>query len=253
MITLLRRIRRSLIESGSARKYLVYAIGEIALVVFGILIALQINNWNEGRKKRQVEIETLLELKEGMRTNQELLSKENQAFQNDIKEIRSLLVHLRERRPYHDSLEALFYYPYRGNAPFVGLSGMKLLESRGVDIISNPDLRRKIVYYFEYNHAIIQRMIGSEEARLENFRMDFQKKFGQRIDEEFTGHTGRAYFKTYTNDYMNLLDDIEFQQELEWKITRRLMIINRVRTHLIDPSEALIHEIDEEVGVLRRL
>lgn len=39
-----------MIESGSARKYALYAIGEIALVVIGILIALEINNWNEGRK-----------------------------------------------------------------------------------------------------------------------------------------------------------------------------------------------------------
>jgi hypothetical protein len=50
MLKFLRKIRKSLIESGSARKYLLYAIGEIALVVIGILIALQINNWNEWRK-----------------------------------------------------------------------------------------------------------------------------------------------------------------------------------------------------------
>tara|TARA_Y100000385_G_C13099534_1_gene643585 strand:- start:2936 stop:3121 length:186 start_codon:yes stop_codon:yes gene_type:complete len=53
MLTLLRKIRKSLIDSGSSRKYLLYAIGEIALVVIGILIALQINNWNESRKDRQ--------------------------------------------------------------------------------------------------------------------------------------------------------------------------------------------------------
>jgi hypothetical protein len=51
MLTFLRKIRKSLINSGSARRYFLYAIGEIALVVIGILIALQINNWNEDRKK----------------------------------------------------------------------------------------------------------------------------------------------------------------------------------------------------------
>ena len=45
MITLFRRIRQELIESGSFTKYLLYAIGEILLVVIGILIALQVNNW----------------------------------------------------------------------------------------------------------------------------------------------------------------------------------------------------------------
>ncbi|MDH3650216.1 MAG: hypothetical protein OEQ53_11065 [Saprospiraceae bacterium] len=41
MITFFRRIRKALLDSGQARKYLLYAVGEIALVVIGILIALQ--------------------------------------------------------------------------------------------------------------------------------------------------------------------------------------------------------------------
>ncbi|PWN05489.1 DUF6090 family protein [Rhodohalobacter mucosus] len=49
MITLFRRIRQKLIDSGSVPKYLLYATGEILLVVIGILIALQVNNWNEDR------------------------------------------------------------------------------------------------------------------------------------------------------------------------------------------------------------
>ena len=51
MIKLFRNIRQSLINEGNTSKYLKYAIGEIVLVVIGILIALQINNWNEGRKE----------------------------------------------------------------------------------------------------------------------------------------------------------------------------------------------------------
>ena len=54
MQTFLRKIRRSLIESRNVKKYILYAIGEIALVVVGILIALQINNWNEERKAAEV-------------------------------------------------------------------------------------------------------------------------------------------------------------------------------------------------------
>lgn len=49
-----------MIESGSARRYLLYAIGEITLVVIGILIALQINNWNQERQEKQ-ELDTYLE------------------------------------------------------------------------------------------------------------------------------------------------------------------------------------------------
>jgi len=58
--------------SPSAR-YLLYALGEITLVVIGILIALQINNWNEARKNTQEETQILLSLKEDLLKNKENL------------------------------------------------------------------------------------------------------------------------------------------------------------------------------------
>ena len=63
MLTFLRKIRKSLLDTGATRKYLVYAVGEIALVVIGILIALQINNWNEWRKERTLELNYLLKFR----------------------------------------------------------------------------------------------------------------------------------------------------------------------------------------------
>lgn len=50
MIKFFRKIRQKMIKESKTSKYLLYAIGEIILVVIGILIALQINNWNENRK-----------------------------------------------------------------------------------------------------------------------------------------------------------------------------------------------------------
>ena len=52
MIKFFRKIRYDLMEKNKTGKYFKYAIGEIALVVIGILIALSINNWNEGRKNQ---------------------------------------------------------------------------------------------------------------------------------------------------------------------------------------------------------
>ena len=57
MIRFFRKIRQNLLSEGKTVKYLKYAIGEIVLVVIGILIALSINNWNEQKKSRDREKE----------------------------------------------------------------------------------------------------------------------------------------------------------------------------------------------------
>jgi hypothetical protein len=69
MIKLFRNIRKKLINEGKTTKYFKYAVGEIVLVVIGILIALQINNWNESRKERSKEQKILIELHSQFKDN----------------------------------------------------------------------------------------------------------------------------------------------------------------------------------------
>ena len=63
MIKFFRKIRQSLLSENRFSKYLLYAIGEIILVVIGILIALQINNWNEKRKQTELGYQYLTEMR----------------------------------------------------------------------------------------------------------------------------------------------------------------------------------------------
>ena len=64
MIRFFRRVRQRLLLEKNTRRYLMYAVGEIVLVVLGIVIALQIDNWNEWRQEREVEQIVLQQLKE---------------------------------------------------------------------------------------------------------------------------------------------------------------------------------------------
>ncbi|KPQ08630.1 MAG: hypothetical protein HLUCCX10_17225, partial [Algoriphagus marincola HL-49] len=67
MIKFFRKIRQQLLTENKFSKYLLYAIGEIILVVIGILIALQINNWNEERKELKRSKDFLTEFKKDLK------------------------------------------------------------------------------------------------------------------------------------------------------------------------------------------
>lgn len=90
MIKFFRNIRQNLLKEGKTTKYLKYAIGEIFLVVIGILIALSLNNWNENRKQEQ-------NLKKVYRVIVEDLEKDNL-------EIDSILVDLKKREKLLDKV-----------------------------------------------------------------------------------------------------------------------------------------------------
>ena len=73
MLKFFRKIRHQLIKENSFSKYLLYAAGEILLVMIGILLALQVNNWNENQKVKAIELEYLKSLNEEFAANLEEL------------------------------------------------------------------------------------------------------------------------------------------------------------------------------------
>ena len=76
MINFFRKIRRQLADDNKPVKYIRYAIGEIVLVVIGILIALQINNWNQGRIKQRTAVSLSNRLFIEIRKNKEELDRQ---------------------------------------------------------------------------------------------------------------------------------------------------------------------------------
>lgn len=90
MIKIFRNIRRNLLAKGKTTKYLKYAIGEIFLVVIGILIALQINTWNENRKD-SIEENAILE---NLLENLMLAKQQSEALISEEKDLKKLLIHV---------------------------------------------------------------------------------------------------------------------------------------------------------------
>jgi len=77
LLFIFRKLRRSFFQPGKLRTYVAYAFGEIALIMIGILLAIQVSEWNQARKDRAEETEILLRLKTDFSENQDKV-KQNQ-------------------------------------------------------------------------------------------------------------------------------------------------------------------------------
>jgi len=90
MLSLFRNIRKIILSDGKGRKYVWYAFGEVLLLVIGILIALQINNWNENRLDRKQEYQYLVRLREDLQFEIGLMTDAIRYAENRIAAVRLL-------------------------------------------------------------------------------------------------------------------------------------------------------------------
>lgn len=168
MIKLFRKIRQNLLSEGKTGKYLKYAIGEIVLVVIGILIALQINTWNEGEKLKSKEIEilkTMSDLLDQDQNSLELAIPFNQRIRNSIDLI---LTRFKDDLPYQDSLKYHFGNTITIWTSEVKISAFENLKSEGINLISNKTLRDEIIDYYDSGDYTDKLQAESYRSIIEN-------------------------------------------------------------------------------------
>ena len=148
MIKFFRNIRENLLNEGKTFNYFKYAIGEIVLVMVGILLALQVNNWNQNRINKQNEKLILKELHKEFISNKiqldTVLFYNQRSFQS-VKYVRSKLPINMEQI----NLDSLAYhlnymgYNYTFN-PSEGVTNA-LINSSTFNLISNDELRNLLI------------------------------------------------------------------------------------------------------------
>jgi len=158
MINFFRKIRKQLADDNKPLKYMRYAIGEIVLVVIGILIALSINNWNEDRKTRAFEKEMLTDIHKAVEVNIRQLRRGIKGCENAINSCNIVLQQLEDRVDYNDSLIQHFSRVIRWFRPTVTNSGYESLKSYGSHLIRNDSIRDLLVIYdYEWIHVLNDR------------------------------------------------------------------------------------------------
>ena len=263
MIKFFRKIRQKLLSENKFSKYLLYAIGEIALVVIGILIALQINNWNESRKHRFQEITILQNIKEDINLDTLDISFNIEAYNKIINAEIKLLNFLKSdlKQP-SDSID---YSSAMGYPLVIGLhdATFKNLQNNSIGLITNNELKNDISRFYDFFVDGIE-LIENDIAVYDTYqskKLFFQKYF-KVVDGLFLVGDEQPNNDVYYNpdllklpidfaDILNAKNDEAFKMELNESIFIKNVKIEFYKNIMLKIKELHIN-IDKELNLLKK-
>lgn len=217
MINFFRRIRQSLLSEGKIGKYLKYAIGEIFLVVIGILIALSINNWNENRKNINKETTILANIHKEFKQNRKQLDSvvnlHKVAHSNSMKIIKLFPIKSKPEPKVLDSLSVQLWLAFGGVTFNPSQTSINALASTSsFDLIKNESLRDLLI---SWNDLITD--YQEEELRSRDYAIN-------QYDNFMSKHFDWNYnFKDERNNF-NALQTLEF----EYVIKNNFDFVNQI-------------------------
>jgi len=241
MLRFFRQIRQRLITENKFSKYLMYAIGEIVLVVIGILIALQVNNWNEQQKAQAKELKILKELQTDLISNEKRLVNKIEFFSRTKREGKLIEEHLTNKLAYHDSLPRYLSIPLGNFSFLLSYSAYENLKSQGFDKISNDELRLSIIRLYDEKFGLIK----DQETKITNIITNTivpitLKYFKTTLSKELVPNDYEKLLNTF--EYTNLISQLIFVAEDYENISQNTII----------EIDKLLEEIESEINKLEK-
>ncbi|MDO8966587.1 DUF6090 family protein [Algoriphagus sp.] len=210
MISFLRKIRQNLLRENKITRYLAYAIGEIFLVVIGILIALQINNANESNKLRKKEVILLSEMKNNLQSDLLDLEFNIDGNKDRLTSNRIILTALQDKGPFHDSLKPHFGKIFGNYQLSENTASWENLKSVGLDLVSNDSLRNRISNLYSTRYPYLENVEKGLDDRYQwNFLYPLVLK-NIAMDQ--------IWVSASPQDYDALLANLEFQEVLKMNV-----------------------------------
>ncbi|UPS91450.1 DUF6090 family protein [Bizionia sp. M204] len=240
MVSAIRKIRKRLLEQNRFKRYIFYAIGEIFLVVIGILLALQINTWSKENHNLKLEKVLLEDFKSDFIIQKELIIEQIDYEIGIMAKIDSALQFM---NPDYDKAtlpRKLHELTARRTFKANRATFNNMIASGSVNLISNASVQNTIVRYFQrldYVESVVNNnnlyMVDSNFGKFaSNNTMGFQiDKFGKLVDTI-----------NFTNEQRYLLD-----MQLRYR-NGASKSINLVSEVLLDLTEELIVIIDSEIN-----
>jgi hypothetical protein len=224
-------------EQNKTRYYLKYSIGEILLVMIGILLALQVNNWNENRKTNIQELETLKELRSDLVLNLSDIEENIIVLDECVKSNEIIIYCIDNNKPYHDSLD----YHFSQLFPYIHFqmnqTTYENLKQNGLNLISNDSLRKSISTLYAYEFPSYRYF--EETYLFEHHDNDIKPM----IMLEFTSFD---FTSAHPVNYNRFITNPRYRAVLHWTMNM-CSNFSYMQSLLKDHVEELIFQIDKVI------
>jgi hypothetical protein len=242
MIKFFRNIRKKLLQEGKTASYFKYAIGEIILVVIGILIALQINNWNENKKSNAQYFQYLTAIKsniqEDLMVMDSLIKQREQIIAYSKKERNMFLKNSFDFETTVNANRTAFgaFYFYPNRSAFDALS-----NSSVVGKLNDTELNTLLIIYYAQISIIqqeeksayeqlnsLQSILGSQEDKTLIYSYYLlQKKELDSLNVSFESISKKFEFLHNTVAYRSVINETTLQQFLLVPAYEKLNVIGQ--------------------------
>ena len=254
MIKFFRHIRKQLLTENKFNKYLLYAIGEIVLVVIGILIALQINNWNNNRINTEKQKDYLIAIKNDLEKQIPLLKRLVKRCDSISNVGSNILNDYNASQNFYliDNLNnklSLFFYAEM--FPEISTTFDELKSTGQINIIKNKTVRTKIITYYQNANDSQEGIRYVTSDIVYNHIYPALKSYTAILTENFgfTNDVNKVPSQLQSTLKMKLVDS-SAELELFNTINLRIIAAKVNQNSLLksqDEAERLLEAIDKEL------
>jgi hypothetical protein len=230
MLTFLRKIRQRLVSENKVRSYLIYAIGEILLVVIGILIALQVNNWNQDQKALRQEQQIISALHNEFNENLKELQKDIRRLDNQGISQRKVFNYFGATDlPSEHEFNSLISQTFANLTWNPGSYVLNDLKSSGqISRLSNAKLQL-LLFDWERHYEDLEEFKSDDKTSSDAF-LDFLKKNGslRNIDYNYVVNTQKEISRShFAFSNLELLKNLTFENIVDDKLMTTGTLLSR--------------------------
>ncbi len=248
MIKFFRKIRQRLLAEDKFSKYILYALGEILLVMIGILLALQINNWNQNRLNDIEEQRILIAISEELKLSKFLFIRGSTVQENKIQAAKNLL---KEMQIQNEKLDNEMLNEDIDRLTQRWLSGTPtsiydaLIGSGDLKLINSEELRNELALLKsdqEFLRLFEEIQIKFEDDQLSPFLNQNINRGAFRLSGNANSRISDIPLTPYKSSYGLLLDNMEFSNLLVELIEHSSRVLSNY-----ERLEKDVHKLDSLV------